>query len=355
VSAGPNEQPALEVTGLEKRFGEIAAVDGVDLELAPGSICALLGPSGCGKTTFLRLISGLERPDAGRIAVGGEVLSDGTTEVPPERRRIGMVFQDYALFPHLDVGGNVAYGLGRGAPAGRIGELLELVGLNDTERRPVHELSGGQQQRVALARALAPDPELILLDEPFSNLDASLRGRVREDVRRIISEAGVTALFVTHDQEEALSIAESVAMMRDGRVEQFGTPEELYSRPATRWVAGFLGEIEVLPGTARNGIAACELGELPAPGALSGAVDVMVRPESLAIDTSAPRSGHAQDALVVSRRFYGHDQMLELELPSGRRVHSRRLGFPAWHPGDRVRVWIEGPADIIPAVNGDSG
>jgi iron(III) transport system ATP-binding protein len=349
VSGVGGGHPALSVSGLEKRFGDVIAVAGVDLELEPGAICALLGPSGCGKTTCLRLISGLERPDAGRIAVGGEVLADGATNVPPERRRIGMVFQDYALFPHLDVAGNIAYGLGRRSRGERIADLLELVGLTGLERRPVHELSGGQQQRVALARALAPDPELILLDEPFSNLDASLRERVREDVRRIISEAGVTALFVTHDQEEALSVAESVAMMRAGRVEQFGTPEEIYSRPATRWVAGFLGEIEVLPGTAREGTASCELGELPAPGALNGDVDVLVRPESLAIDTSAPRSGHAQDALVVSRRFYGHDQLLELELPSGRRVHSRRLGFPAWHPGDRVRVWIEGPADILPA------
>jgi iron(III) transport system ATP-binding protein len=341
-------QAALSVSALEKRFNETIAVAGVDLEIMPGAICALLGPSGCGKTTFLRLVAGLERPDAGRISVGGQVLNDGSTLVPPERRRIGMVFQDYALFPHLDVSGNVAYGLGRRPSRERIAELLELVGLAGLGRRPVHELSGGQQQRVALARALAPNPELILLDEPFSNLDASLRGRVREEVRRIIADAGVTALFVTHDQEEALSVAESVAMMKEGRIEQFGTPEEIYSRPATRWVAGFLGEIEVLPGTAVNGTASCELGELPAPAALAGDVDVLVRPESLAIDTSAPRSGHAQDALVVSRRFYGHDQLLELELPSGRRVRSRRLGFPAWHPGDRVRVWIEGPADILP-------
>jgi len=343
-------QAALSVSGLDKRYGATVAVAGVELEIEAGAICALLGPSGCGKTTFLRLISGLEQPDAGRIAVGGEVVSDGTTFVPPERRRIGMVFQDYALFPHLDVAGNIAYGLGRGEASERVEELLDLVGLRGFERRPVHELSGGQQQRVALARALAPSPELILLDEPFSNLDASLRERVREDVRRIIAQAGVTALFVTHDQEEALSVAESVAMMREGRIEQFGTPEEIYSRPATRWVAGFLGEIEVLPGTARGGTASCELGELPAPAWLSGEVDVLVRPESLAIDTSAPRSGHAQDALVVSRRFYGHDQLVELELPSGRRVRSRRLGFPAWHPGDRVRVWIEGPADILPAA-----
>jgi iron(III) transport system ATP-binding protein len=344
---------SLSLRGLEKSFGDVRAVDGVDLDVPKGDTCALLGPSGCGKTTVLRLIAGLERPDGGTVALSGSVLSGPRAFAPPEGRRIGMVFQDYALFPHYDVAGNVGYGLGRKPSAGRIAEVLELVGMAGMQRRSVHDLSGGQQQRVALARALAPTPELILLDEPFSNLDAGLRERLREEVREIIRAAGVTALFVTHDQEEALSLAETVAVMREGRLEQVGTPEEVYSRPASAWVAGFLGEIEVLPGEADGGTVRCELGTLRAPSTSDGPVEVRVRPESLAVGTSGPGPGGASTpAVVVSRRFYGHDQLLELRLPSGRTVRSRRLGFPAWHPGDRVSVWIDGPADVAaPAVS----
>jgi iron(III) transport system ATP-binding protein len=336
---------SLGLRGLAKSFGDVRAVDGVDLDVPRGDTCALLGPSGCGKTTVLRLIAGLERPDAGTVELGGSVLSGPRDFVAPERRRIGMVFQDYALFPHYDVAGNVGYGLGRRPSATRIAEVLELVGMAGMERRAVHDLSGGQQQRVALARALAPTPELILLDEPFSNLDAGLRERLREEVREIIKASGVTALFVTHDQEEALSLAETVAVMRDGRLEQVGTPEEVYSRPASAWVAGFLGEIEVLPGEAQGGTVRCELGSLRAPATADGPVEVRVRPESLAVGTSGAAPAGAP-AVVVSRRFYGHDQLLELRLPSGRTVRSRRLGFPAWHPGDRVSVWIDGPTDV---------
>ena len=210
----------------------------------------------------------------------------------------------------------------------------------------MHELSGGQQQRIALARALAPAPELVLLDEPFSNLDASLRDRLRQEVREILVAAGVTALFVTHDQEEALSLADTVAVMREGRIEQVGSPEEIYSRPANRWMAEFLGEIEVLPGEARDGRAECELGSFPAEATRSGPVDVLVRPESLAVGLHGPQS--AASAEVVSRRFFGHDQLVELRLPSGQVIRSRRLGFPPWHPGDHVQVWIDGPADVLP-------
>jgi iron(III) transport system ATP-binding protein len=329
-----------------KRYGAITAVDGLDLELEPGSICALLGPSGCGKTTTLRLIAGLERPEAGEITLGGRLLNADATFVAPERRRIGMVFQDYALFPHLDVAGNVGYGLGRRPDRARVAEVLDLVGLADQAGRSVHELSGGQQQRVALARALAPTPELVLLDEPFSNLDASLRERLRSEVREILRQAEVTAVFVTHDQAEALSIAETVAVINRGRLEQVGTPEEIYSRPGSRWVAGFLGEIEVVPGDAAEGRVECELGSVPAEHGTKGPVDVLVRPESVAIGLSGPQS--AADAEVVGRRFYGHDQLVELRLGSGRVIRSRRFGFPAWHEGDRVRVWIDGPTDVMP-------
>ncbi len=336
----------LRLSGLRKSFGDVAAVEALDLEVEAGSICALLGPSGCGKTTTLRLIAGLERPDRGEIAVGERILSGNGDFVAPERRRIGMVFQDYALFPHLDVAGNVGYGLGRRPDPGRVAEVLELVGLGADAGRAVHELSGGQQQRVALARALAPTPDLVLLDEPFSNLDAALRDRLRGEVREILIRAGVTTLFVTHDQAEALSIAETVAVMNEGRVEQVGTPEEIYSRPGSRWVAAFLGEIEVVAGDAADGRVSCELGTLPADQALSGPVDVVVRPESIAVGLSGPQD--ACDGEVISRRFYGHDQLLELKLPSGQTLRSRQLGFPAWHEGDRVRVWINGPSDVLP-------
>ena len=337
----------LSLRGLQKSFGEIRAVDGVDLEITRGEICSLLGPSGCGKTTILRMIAGLERPDEGEIELAGTKLSDRGCFVAPEKRRIGMVFQDYALFPHLDVAGNVGYGLRKAEP-GRVAEVLELVGMAGLEDRMVGDLSGGQQQRVALARALAPTPDLVLLDEPFSNLDAGLRERLREDVREILNEARVTALIVTHDQEEALSVAQRVAVMHAGRIEQHGTPEEVYSRPATPWVAAFLGDVEVLPGEVREGRAICELGSLPARGAPDGPAEIRVRPESLVVGTAPERSSSAP-ALVVDRRFYGHDQLLRLELPSGQVIRSRRLGFPAWHPGDRISVWIDGPADVVPA------
>jgi iron(III) transport system ATP-binding protein len=337
---------SVSCTGLRKRFGDVQAIDDVSIEVGAGEIFALLGPSGCGKTTMLRLIAGFERPDAGTIGVGGRTLVGPGVFEPPERRRAGIVFQDYALFPHLSVFGNVAYALGKRPDRSRVRETLELVGLAHASERAVNELSGGQQQRVALARAMAPRPELILLDEPFSNLDAALRERLRGEVREILDGAGVTALFVTHDQAEALSVADRVAVMREGRIEQVGTPEEIYSRPGSRWVAGFLGEIEALPGEARQGRVSCELGSLPARNGERGAVDVLVRPESLAVGLTGP--SEAADAEVVGRRFYGHDQLLDLRLPSQRVVRARRLGFPAWNVGDHVKVWLDGPADVAP-------
>ncbi len=344
----PPRGAALRLRGLRKSFGDVVAVDGIDLEVEAGSTCALLGPSGCGKTTTLRLIAGLEAPDAGSIEIGDEVVSTERRSLPAERRRIGMVFQDYALFPHLDVAANVGYGLGRRPDRDRVASMLSTVGLDGLGRRYPHELSGGQQQRVALARALVTEPRAVLLDEPFSNLDAGLRERVRNEAREILERAGVTSVFVTHDQEEALSITDQVAVVNEGRIEQVGTPEEVYSRPANRWVARFLGEIEVIPGSAENGTVSCELGTLPNRNGLSGEVDVMVRPESLAVGTMEPSDRrNSQDATVVSRNFYGHDQLLELRLPSGQLVRARRLGFPAWHPGDRVKVWIDGPADVL--------
>jgi iron(III) transport system ATP-binding protein len=343
----PTQTPGLRLRGLRKTFGEVVAVDDLDLDVPEGATCALLGPSGCGKTTTLRLIAGLERADAGTIEIGGEEVTGPGRSVPAERRRIGMVFQDYALFPHMNVAANVGYALGRRPDREKVASALEAVGLGGLGKRNPHELSGGQQQRVALARALVAEPRALLLDEPFSNLDAGLRARVREEVREILAEQKLTSVFVTHDQEEALSVADVVAVVNEGRVEQVGTPEDVYSRPTTRWVASFLGEIEVLPGRANNGTIECELGQIPNRDGLTGEVDVLVRPESLAIGTIEPPDRRSEKATVLSRSFFGHDQLVELQLPSGAVVKARRLGFPAWHPGDHVRIWLEGPADVL--------
>jgi iron(III) transport system ATP-binding protein len=334
---------AILANGIEKSFGAVRAVDGASLRVGEGEIVALLGPSGSGKTTLLRVLAGFEVPDAGIVEIGGVAMAGHGAWVEPERRRVGMVFQQGALFPHLTVEGNVAFGTSKRE---RVAECLELVGLAGRARSYPHELSGGERQRVALARALAPDPEVVLLDEPFAALDAGLRDALRAEVASILRAAGTSALLVTHDQGEALSLADTLAVMRDGRVEQVGTPEEVYERPSSRWVAEFLGEADVLPGEAADGVVETELGGFPVAGGLSGAVEVVIRPESIAIGHRASRAT-AAEARVVGRSFYGHDQLVHLELPSGLRLRSRRLGFPAWHPGDHVRVWVDGPVSTV--------
>ena len=340
----PTAEPAIEVHALARSFGGRAAVDGVDLRLEQGGFLAVLGPSGSGKTTLLRLIAGFERPDAGSIRIGGRTVAGERGWVEPEARRVGMVFQQGALFPHLTVAGNVGFGATRPE---RVRECLELVGLDRRAADYPHELSGGERQRVALARALAADPAVVLLDEPFSALDAGLRERLREDVAAILRAAGTSTLLVTHDQSEALSLADTVAVLREGRLEQVGTPEAVYERPSSHWVADFLGEADVVAGTARDGYAECELGRFAVGPELSGDVVLVIRPESVAIGHRPGRD--ADRALVVGRSFYGHDQLVQVELPSGLRLRSRRLGFPAWHPGDRVHVWIDGPVTALAA------
>jgi iron(III) transport system ATP-binding protein len=354
--AGPETTaPALRVRGLEKRYGETEVLRGLDLDAARGEFLALLGPSGCGKTTALRLIAGFERPEAGSIEIGGDLVSDaaapGGRWVPPEGRRVGMVFQDYALFPHLSAARNVAFGLPRHIPdrEARVASALATVGLAGLGARTPDQLSGGQQQRVALARALAPGPEIILLDEPFSNLDADLRASVREDVRQILRDAGATAVLVTHDQEEALSIADRVAVMLNGRIIQVGPPEELYHRPATRAIAEFIGDVQFLPGHASGRRAQTVLGEIPLHGALEGPVDVMLRPEMLRL---APLSdddvNQGVPAAIVSRAFFGHDQLLTLRLDSGETLKARLGAYGGFRPGDRVNVSVRGGALAYP-------
>ena len=326
-------------------FGPLRAVDAADLVVAHGDLVAVVGPSGSGKTTMLRTVAGFERPDAGTVRVAGRVVAGPGAWVEPERRRIGMVFQHGALFPHLTVAANVGFGAAGG---GRAGRWLGVVGLAHRARAYPHELSGGERQRVALARALAADPEVVLLDEPFAGLDAGLRETLREQVAGILRAAGATAVLVTHDQAEALSLADRVAVVRGGRVEQEGTPEEVYSRPRGRWVAEFLGEADVLPGDLRDGVVACELGRLPVEAGATGRVDVVVRPESVAIGAPSDGSnGHGADAVVRGRSFFGHDQLVELELASGLRLRSRRLGGGPWRTGERVRVWIDGPVSAL--------
>jgi iron(III) transport system ATP-binding protein len=336
---------AIEVDAIQKAFGGLAAVDAASLQVEHGAIVALVGPSGSGKTTLLRLIAGFEVPDAGRVSIGGREVAGPRAWVEPEARRVGMVFQHGALFPHLTVGANACFGAARPE---RGAECLDLVRLGGRAKAYPHELSGGERQRVALARALAADPEIVLLDEPFAALDAGLRQQLREEVAGILREAGTSALLVTHDQAEALSLADTVAVMRDGRVEQVGSPQEVYERPGSRWIAEFLGDVDVLPGEAVSGVVQCALGRFPAGPDIDvdGAVEIVIRPESVGVGY---RSGHGKgaDAVVRQRTFYGHDQLLHLELDDGVCVRSRRLGFPAWHPGDRVSVWLDGPASVL--------
>ncbi|HEU0013103.1 MAG TPA: ABC transporter ATP-binding protein, partial [Longimicrobium sp.] len=253
----------LRLENLTRRFGDTLAVDGLSLEVAAGEFLTLLGPSGCGKTTTLRMIAGFEQPTSGRVVVDGRDV----TALPPQKRDVGMVFQNYALFPHLDVAENVAFGLrsrgeSRAAAAPGVERALEMVELTGFGARRVQQLSGGQQQRVALARALAPEPPLLLLDEPLSNLDAALRERTRDELRALLKQLGMTAVFVTHDQEEAFALSDRVAVLDRGRLQQVGSPEELYAAPANAFVASFLGRANFLPATvegADGALAACRL------------------------------------------------------------------------------------------------
>lgn len=321
----------LELTEVIQHYGAQAVVRGVSFRLETGTIACLLGPSGCGKTTLLRGIAGFEALAHGEIRLHGEIVSSADHIVPPEKRRIGMVFQDYALFPHLTIAQNIAFGLDRKNPGNthRVAELLDTVGLAGQGDKYPHELSGGQQQRVALARALAPRPELILLDEPFSNLDVLLRERLSLEVRDILKREGATAIMVTHDQNEAFAIADEVGVMHEGRIQQWDTPYNLYHRPANRFVADFIGQGVLVPGAIGDQNAICiELGTLypdtPVECCETGTpctdgclVDVLLRPDDVVHDDSSPIQ-----AEVLQKAFRGAEILYTLRLNSGARVLS---------------------------------
>jgi iron(III) transport system ATP-binding protein len=328
----------LEVSGLVAHYGDHRVLDGIDVTVAEGEVLALLGPSGCGKTTLLRCIAGLERPTAGAIVVGDRDVTAGKG-VPAEKRRIGMVFQDGALFPHRSVARNVGYGVTRGPErTARADAALRLVDLDGMQDRMPATLSGGEQQRVALARALAPEPAVVLLDEPFSSLDASLRVQLREEVRRLLDRVGVTAILVTHDQEEAMSFGDRVAVMHEGRIQQVGGPEEVYARPATPWVARFVGEAVLLPAQLRGTTAVTVLGEVRTPPMPEGSGTVLLRPEQVVL-------GPGGEATVVTVTYFGADSRYEVTVPGLREpVVARAPGPPRHHPGDRLAVTV---GDIV--------
>jgi iron(III) transport system ATP-binding protein len=309
----------LEIKGLAKSFNANTVLHDIDLNLQPGTTTAVVGASGCGKTTLLRLIAGFERPDAGTITIDGRQVASADSAVAPHRRGVGYVAQDGALFPHLTVGQNIAYGLrgtARGEVRARVSELLETVSLDASyaSRRP-HQLSGGQQQRVALARALARHPVLMLLDEPFSALDTGLRASTRKAVAGLLSDAGVTTLLVTHDQEEALSIADQVAVMRDGRFTQVGSPQHVYRQPTDRFTAEFLGDCISLPCTVASGVADCALGRIPVQ-ADDGPATLVLRPEQLVATVVSDSERIDGVGTVIATEFLGHDVLLTID-PAG--------------------------------------
>jgi iron(III) transport system ATP-binding protein len=371
---------ALSVSGLWKGYEDTAVLQGLDLDVQGGSLTAVLGGSGCGKTTLLRVIAGFERAQRGRVALAGRALDDGRVFIPPERRSIGYVPQEGALFPHLSVRENVAFALPRRERRGAaVTGLLEMIGIAPLARRLPHELSGGEQQRVALARALAGRPHALLLDEPFSSLDASLRGRVREEVHALLREQGVTTVLVTHDQEEALSLADVVAVLRDGRIVQRAAPAELYERPLDERLARFLGVVNVLHARFAHGAAHTALGALPlhadpsAAGARAGTV--MIRPEQLRVTPRRDAGGESaarqeptevrDDAEGSARRgsgpagvpgrveqcrYYGHDALLHIrtEADGAQVLLARVHGERALPVGTPVSVAAHGPVAPLP-------
>jgi len=349
MSDHPGERGlAVELSDLTRVYGAVRALDGLTLSLAPGELVALLGPSGCGKTTALRILAGLDQPTSGTVSVGGRDV----TRVPANKRDMGMVFQAYSLFPHMTVMDNVAFGLklrGRDGASrrARAGDMLELVGLSEHADRYAHQLSGGQQQRVALARALAIEPSVLLLDEPLSALDAKVRVQLREEIRRVQIEVGTTTLFVTHDQEEALAVADRVGVINAGRLEQIAPPAELYEAPATAFVGEFVGLSNRLPAEVRDGVASVLGHHVPVlPGSATGRGLALIRPESVSLVADA--DGHARVATVM---FLGATSRVTCTLADGTDVIAQLASSDALRlsPGDAVRLDIAPTAVLVVA------
>ncbi len=343
--------PVLSLQGISKQFEPgVPVLRDIDMQVDSGTVVCLLGPSGCGKTTLLRLIAGFETPTTGELYIIKRLVSRPDLIVPPEQRHIGMVFQDYALFPHMTIAQNIQFGLFRWPPAWRrtrLSEMLSLVGLDGMEKRYPHELSGGQQQRVALARALAPQPQLLLLDEPFSNLDVNLRQQLRDEMHAILSQADITTVLVTHDQEEALSLGDQLAVIDQGRIAQFATPDEVVHQPSTRFVAKFLGLGHFLAGDVRQNCIATELGNIPLIDDMQlpnveRRVDVLVRPESVQL------CGHhdGTPAKVVRSSFRGTRKLYTLRLASGAQFCGLFSQDIALRTGDQIRVSWQ-PAHMV--------
>ncbi len=350
AQAGTGQPPALTVRNLSKRFDGTPVVSELSIDVRPGELLSLLGPSGCGKTTTLRLIAGFERAESGSIRIDGGLVAGDRTFVEPERRRVGMVFQEYALFPHLSVARNIGFGLPRGRErSARVEEMLALVGLDGFGDRYPSDLSGGQQQRVAVARALAPGPAILLLDEPFSNLDQALRVQLRDEIRRILRAANATAVLVTHDQDEALSISDRVGVMIDGRLRQVAAPIEVHHHPADREVAEFVGDAQFLPGRADGRTVVTALGPLPLHRPAAGEVDVLIRPEMIRIHDDAAEGARGT---MLESRFQGRDQILSITLVNDTLVTVRASSYIRIPAGSAVGLEVIGAVVSFPSRSG---
>jgi iron(III) transport system ATP-binding protein len=346
----------LTVSDLHKSYGANSVLSGLDLVVPAGSFTAILGPSGSGKTTLLRLLSGFQAPDRGTVTLGGRIVDGEGTHVYPEHRRIGYVPQEGSLFPHLTVAANVAFGLSRAARRQGVDDLLALVGLSDLARRYPHQLSGGQQQRVALARALAIKPEIVLLDEPFASLDAHLRSSVREEVQRILRQSQTTTLLVTHDQDEALSLADLVAVLRDGKIAQHATPQALYTEPVDSELARFVGDANLIDGVLDGGLVDTPLGKLPAqwrgePLPTPCPVTSLIRPEQIHLHPAG--DGGALSARIVRSGYHGHDAVLHVQITQGGTANGRLLvvrtsGDIRHSLGSEVSLSARGPVLVWP-------
>ncbi|MBS3948157.1 MAG: ABC transporter ATP-binding protein [Dethiobacter sp.] len=348
-----NAQAYVELSGVRKDYAGVTAVHNLTLSITRGEFLSLLGPSGCGKTTTLRLIAGLDCLSGGAIAIDSRLVSTPTLFVPPEQRGVGIVFQDYALFPHMTVFENISFGLygrSRVLMKRRVEELLELVGLSGEGKKYPHELSGGQRQRVALARSLAPSPSVILLDEPFSNLDAELRTVLRHETKEILKAGGATVILVTHDQEEAFSLSDRVGLLNAGRLEQLGTPYQIYHHPASRFIADFVGKADFIPSTVQGGFIVSKLGRFPYDGPSypdSAAVELMIRPDDVSI-VPDPQG----EAVIAEVLFLGADALYCLELPDKTCLHSFGLSAKLMPKGLRVKINVNLAHTIVFPASG---